>query len=184
PRIEPSRRHADPGTGPVVIGRTSRIERPASSPAGLPTSPSVLVVVPPVAGATAALASARLIGGLPVLDRIVRAAAAAGYAHVACRDVDPGCPDPSGVGPARSLPALTLPPSGPVRIVLLPANVVPLQSWLAAIERAPVESPTVCVDSSLTMAVTTTEVGVVLDAVRRCSTVEALAAELRHSFPE
>ena len=167
-----------------MIGRTGRIERPVSSPAAPPTSPSVLVIVPPVAGATAALASVRLIGGLPVLDRIVRAAAAAGYAHVACRDVDPGCPDPSGVGPARPLAALTLPPSGPARIVLLPANVVPLQSWLAAIERAPVESPTVCVDSSLTMVVTTTEVGVVLEAVRRCSTVEALADELRHAFPE
>jgi phosphatidylglycerophosphate synthase len=130
-----------------------------------PTLPSVLLALPP-------LDPSLVIGGLSLPQRIARAATATGYTHLTVDDVDVARDE------RRS------PDASAVRLVLLPANVVPLASWLTSLATLPEEPETLRVDSSLTMVVDTRDMRAVLAAVRRCPTIDKLVAELRDAFAE
>jgi phosphatidylglycerophosphate synthase len=141
---------------------------------------SLLVVVPAGTDGSPGVSPRSMVAGLPLIRRIVLAAAAAGYARVLVRDT---------VSDVRELLAGTdacvvsgmngLPPVAARRIVLLPSNVVPQPRWLRALREMPVENETLYVDASLTAVVETERSAAVVAAALRCASAGAVLAELR-----
>jgi phosphatidylglycerophosphate synthase len=129
----------------------------------------ILVVVPPADDAQRAISPAPVIAGLPLVRRIVLAAKAAGYAEVlVCADDD------------RT--ALTI--RGPVRVVVLPANVIPQPAWLRSLLERAIGRDRVYVDSSMTAIVETVDAGAVFEAIADDPRVPAVIARLRAKFAD
>lgn len=148
-------------------------------------TPGVLVVVSPMSDAGDAVSPAHVVAGLPLLRRIVLAAAAAGYDRVLVQDVDDGARHLLEGTMATALTAAdALPSSSPGRVVVLPANVVPQPAWLRSLLQMPLASQTLCVDASMTAIVETEDPAVVIAAAARCGSVRALVVELRRTFAE
>lgn len=107
-------------------------------------TPSLLVVLPAPAGAPS---PGTMIAGLPLLRRVVLAAARAGFQRVL---VHPrACPEPrllEGTG-AAMLGAASVTGS-PGRLVLLPVNVLPQARWLRLLREMPLDPGTSAVDAS------------------------------------
>jgi len=123
----------------------------------------ILVVVPSAPDGAAAVSPARVVAGLPLLTRIVRAATAAGYEHVFVRDAGPATRDLLGGTGAVVLTSSTpLPPLSKRRIVAVAANVVPQSRWLRALLEMPIEPERLYVDGACAMAVETERAGEVL----------------------
>ena len=76
-----------------------------------------------------------------------------------------------------------LPPS-PLRIVLIPANIVPRPDWLRSLLEARVEPDTLYVDTSMATLIETDEPDRVLAAASRCRHARELVATLRERFGE
>jgi phosphatidylglycerophosphate synthase len=151
---------------------------------GLPVF-GLLVVVSSASDAGDAISPAHVVAGLPLLRRIVLAAAAAGYDRVLVRDADGGARQLLEGTVAMALTATDAPPHcSPGRVVVLPANVVPQPAWLRSLLRVPLAAETLCVDSSMTAVVETGDPAVVIAAAVRCSSVRALMVELRRTFAE
>ncbi len=145
----------------------------------------LLVVVSSASDAGDAISPAHVVAGLPLLRRIVLAAAAAGYDRVLVRDVDGGARALLEGTAARALTATdALPQCSPGRVVVLPANVVPQPAWLRSLLQIPLAAETLCVDSSMTAVVETEDPAVVIAAAVRCTSVRALMVELRRTFAE
>ncbi len=137
----------------------------------------MLMVVPPVTDC--------VVGGLPLVRRIVLAAAAAGYGQILVRGAEPGLRDRLAGTRATILTATdTLAASSWRRVVVLPANVVPQARWLRALLEAPVERETLSVDRSLVAVVDTDDPGAVVAAAARAVDVSGLVTELRRMFVE
>ena len=122
--------------------------------------PSVLVVLPTPPGAGTP-APDTMIAGLPLLRRIVLAAARAGFERIL---VHPrACPEP---GLLEGTPAAVLtgePVTGPMaRLVLLPANVLPQARWLRSLREMPLDPETLAVDSSVAAAMESAVAGELL----------------------
>jgi 1L-myo-inositol 1-phosphate cytidylyltransferase / CDP-L-myo-inositol myo-inositolphosphotransferase len=140
-------------------------------------------VLPPASSVDRALASLR-VAGLPLVRRLVLAAASAGYARVFV--------DAAATGEAGALagtPALVL-PSGPAalpatsqRIVAVPVNVVAQTRWLRTLLETPIEREKLYVDVSFVAIVQTERVEAVMRAVRGAGVAEALE-RLRAMFDE
>jgi phosphatidylglycerophosphate synthase len=145
----------------------------------------LLVVVSSVSAAGDAISPAHVVAGLPLLRRIVLAAAAAGYDRVLVRDADGGARQLlEGTGATALTATDALPHCSPGRVVVLPANVVPQPAWLRSLLRIPLAEETLCVDSSMTAVVETGDPAAVIAAAVRCASGRALIVELRRTFAE
>jgi phosphatidylglycerophosphate synthase len=123
-------------------------------------TPSLLVVLPAPAGA-AAPPPETMIAGLPLLRRIVLAAARAGFQRVL---VHPrACPEPRLLeGTGASMLRADSVTGAPGRLVLLPGNVLPQARWLRLLREMPLDPGTPAVDPSGTATVEGAEGGVLL----------------------
>ena len=123
-------------------------------------TPSLLVVLPAPVGAGAPPPET-MIAGLPLLRRIVLAAARAGFQRVL---VHPrACPEPrllEGTGASMLRADSVL--GAPGRLVLLPGNVLPQARWLRLLREMPLDPGTPAVDPSGTATVEGAEGGVLL----------------------
>jgi phosphatidylglycerophosphate synthase len=108
--------------------------------------PSLLVVLPVPPGAEAPSPDT-VIAGLPLLRRIVLAAARAGFERVLVHPL--AGPEPrlleGTIGAPLAVESIT---DSTARLVLLPANVLPQVRWLRLLREMPLEPETVAVDSS------------------------------------
>jgi phosphatidylglycerophosphate synthase len=146
---------------------------------------AVLVVVPPSAETAAVMMPGPVVGGLPSLRRIVLTAAAAGYGTIAVAGPDAGIDNVlRGTGATRRAAAGVVANGALCRVVMLPANVLPRESWLRFLAETPIERDTVLVDASMTMVIETADAERVIEATNRCATVEALATDLRRVFAQ
>lgn len=123
-------------------------------------TPSLLVVLPAPAGAGAPPPET-LIAGLPLLRRIVLAAARAGFQRVlvhprAC--IEPRLLEGTGASMLRADSVL----GAPGRLVLLPVNVLPQARWLRLLREMPLDPGTPAVDPSGTATMEGAEGGVLL----------------------
>ncbi len=142
----------------------------------------ILVVVPSASDGAPSVAPTRVVAGLPLITRIVRAARAAGFEQVFVCDMGPavrGLVD--GAGAAVLTPSTHIPPLSRQRIVLVPANVVPQPRWLHALLEMPVEPERLYVDGACAVVVETERPGVVLATAAR-STQPGLVVELARTF--
>jgi len=123
-------------------------------------TPSLLVVLPAPAGAGAPPPET-MIAGLPLLRRIVLAAARAGFQRVL---VHPrACPEPRLLeGTGASMLRADSVTGAPGRLVLLPVNVLPQARWLRLLREMPLDPGTPAVDPSGTATVEGAEGGVLL----------------------
>ena len=123
-------------------------------------TPSLLVVLPAPASAGAPPPET-MIAGLPLLRRIVLAAARAGFQRVL---VHPrACPEPRLLeGTGASMLRADSVTGAPGRLVLLPVNVLPQARWLRLLREMPLDPGTPAVDPSGTATVEGAEGGVLL----------------------
>jgi 1L-myo-inositol 1-phosphate cytidylyltransferase / CDP-L-myo-inositol myo-inositolphosphotransferase len=123
-------------------------------------TPSLLVVLPAPAGAGAPPPET-MIAGLPLLRRIVLAAARAGFQRVL---VHPrACPEPRLLeGTGASMLRADSVTGAPGRLVLLPVNVLPQARWLRLLREMPLDPGTPAVDPSGTATLEGAEGGVLL----------------------
>jgi phosphatidylglycerophosphate synthase len=133
----------------------------------------ILVVVPPDEGHRRTISPAHVVAGLPLARRIVLAATAAGYTEVWLDG-----------RAATARPGRDRPPHVPVRIVVLPANVIPQPTWLRSLLEAPADGDRLFVDASMTTIVDTADPSHVIEAAARAPGVSALIAELRAKYAE
>jgi phosphatidylglycerophosphate synthase len=76
------------------------------------------------------------------------------------------------------------PPRSPLRIVLIPVNIVPRPDWLRSLRETRVEPETLYVDTSLAALIETGEPDRVLSAAARCRHARELVTALREVFDE
>jgi phosphatidylglycerophosphate synthase len=109
------------------------------------TVPSVLLVLPsPPASGTP---PETMIAGLPLIRRIVLAATRAGFERIL---VHPrACPEPRLLDGTPAALLADHPATGPlVRLVLLPAHVLPQARWLRTLREMPLDRETLAVDGA------------------------------------
>jgi phosphatidylglycerophosphate synthase len=146
---------------------------------------AIMLVVVPSVGDGSAISPARVVAGLPLLRRIVLAAAAAGFQRVMVQDAEGGTRRLLvGTGATVLTAPEAFPRRAPGRVVVLPANVVPQRAWLRSLLEMPIEAEKLYVDSSMTAVVETDDPSVVIGAVVRCASTGALMVELRRAFAE
>src|SRR5712671_2689653 len=123
-------------------------------------TPSLLLVLPASPGAEAPPPET-MIAGLPLLRRIVLAAARAGFQRVL---VHPrACPEPRLLeGTGASMLGADAGAGAPGRLVLLPVNVLPQARWLRLLREMPLDPGTPAVDPSGTATMEGAEGGVLL----------------------
>jgi len=141
----------------------------------------LLLIVP--SGQRPAETAGRMIGGLPLLRRIVLAGTAAGFDDVLVRG------DAPSVGSLLEGTRATLvgeasatAPNSRRRVVVMPANVVPQARWLRTLLEQPLGGETLSVDESLVAVIETDEPAAIVVAAARAKDVAALVSELRSKF--
>jgi len=148
-------------------------------------SEGVLVIIAPATGVSPGVSPARVVGGLPLIRRMVLAAVTAGYEHVIVGDVAPGLQDLlEGTGASVLRATDGIPPLCGRRVVVMADNVVPLSRWLRMLRELPLEEETFSVDASMTAVVDTACPGAIVAAALRCASPGALLAELRRTHEE
>jgi len=144
----------------------------------------LLVVVPSVPNGSAGVSAVTVVGGLPLITRIVRAAQTTGYAEVLVCDGDAGVRRLV----ERAGAAVVVSPSDIVaarerrRVVLVPANVVPQPRWLRALLDEPIESERLYVDGASVVVVETTRPGAVIAAAAGATSAPAVVGLLSRMF--
>lgn len=132
-----------------------------------------LLLILPIPPGVSSPAPETVIAGLPLVRRIVLAAARAGFERIL---VHPrACPQPHLLAgtPAIMLDADTpVPPKA--RLVLLPVSVLPQARWLRALREMPLDPESLVVDPSLTAVVESAGI----DEVLRAATLAAGAEDL------
>ena len=132
----------------------------------MPLTEGVLVVLPPTRGADRGLASLP-VAGLPLLRRLVLAAAAAGYARVFVDDDVTAAPGALNGTAAVGLKDASLAPSpARRRVVLVPVNVLAQRRWLREQLETPLQAERLHVDASRAAVVETERADKVLAAMR------------------
>ena len=124
-----------------------------------------------------------LVAGLPLVKRIALAGTRAGFGRVLVHGPhDDGAL--VGTWAQRLRAAGGKPPRSPLRVVLVPANIVPRPDWLRSLLEARVEPDTLYVDTSMAALIETEEPDRVLAAASRCRHARELVATLREGFRE
>ena len=146
-------------------------------------SSGLLVVVPPVSNDGAPVSGATVVGGLPLITRLVRAAQHSGYAEVLVCDAEATTrrlAEAAGAAVVTSSRGAAAP--HPRRIVLIPANVVPEPRWLRALLNERIEPERLYVDGASVMLLETRHAGAVMSTAAGCPGAPALAGALSRLF--
>jgi phosphatidylglycerophosphate synthase len=124
-----------------------------------------------------------MIGGLPLIRRIVLSARSAGYGRVLIRDDRPEIRRfLDGTRFATLTAGDEAEPRSRGRVVILPANVVPQARWLRSLHETPLAAETVYGTASTAMVVETDDPGAVIAAAARGGDAESVSAELDRLF--
>ena len=143
--------------------------------------PSLLVVLPaPPEGSPPPPDT--MIAGLPLLRRIVLAAARAGFERIL---VHPrACPEPRLLEGTPATVLAAEPTPGPVaRVVVLPANVLPQTRWLRGLREMPLDRETLAVDASVAAALESAVAGELLGAAGKDAGAQDLILALSRRLP-
>ncbi len=145
------------------------------------TVPSLLVVLPAPPGVGTPPPDT-MIAGLPLLRRIVLAAARAGFERIL---VHPrACPEPRLLEGTPAAVLTAEPVTGPMaRLVLLPANVLPQARWLRSLREMPLDRETLAVDSSVAAAVESAVAGELLRSAAEGAGAQDLISALARRLP-
>lgn len=149
-----------------------------------PRAEGILVVVPPMTGASQSVSPAGVILGLPLIRRIVLAATSAGYGRVLVRDSESGRHLLDGTAAAVLTATDTMSLLARRRVVALPANVVPQPRWLRSLLEMPIEREKLYVDPAMAAVVETENPGAVIGTAARSASAGAFVAALRRTFEE
>ncbi len=143
--------------------------------------PSLLVVLPAPPG-TGTPPPDTMIAGLPLLRRIVLAAARAGFERIL---VHPrACPEPRLLEGTPAVVLTAEPATGPMaRLVLLPANVLPQARWLRSLREMPLDRETLAVDSSVAAAMESAAAGELLRSAGEGPGAQELITALARRLP-
>ena len=148
---------------------------------GQRSAESLLVVVPPGSDGTDRACPSTVVAGLPLVRRIVLAAALAGFGRILA-------PSPwvidalAGTGAAALIPSDYLPPASRRRVVLIPANVIPKPDWLRSLLEMPLDEDTLYVDASMVVVIESQGPRPILSAAARYASAAELVAALRGMF--
>jgi len=137
---------------------------------------SLLVILPAPPGAGSPPPET-VIAGLPLVRRIVLAAARAGFERIL---VHPrACPQPHLLaGTAAAVLGAETPVPPRARLVLVPVNVLPQARWLRALREMPLEPGALAVDSSQTAVMESAGIDEVLRAAGQAAGAEDLITTL------
>jgi phosphatidylglycerophosphate synthase len=143
----------------------------------------LLVVLPSTLRGGEAISPGAVVAGLPLLRRVVLAAARAGLLPVVVgyprRDVAPLL---------AGTPAIVLAPDEPVaslsarRLVFLPLTVIPQPDWLRAVVAMPMETAQLYVDGTTVAVLDVDDPKPVLAVASRCESLDEVVATLRATF--
>ena len=147
---------------------------------GVPALPGLIVVVPSPTG----IPPTQIIAGVPLLRRIVLAAAAAGYTEILVRGQGEPVAGLLEGTDATLLTADALQRRAPARVVVLAGNVVPDPRWLRVLLEMPLVREHVCVDSSMVAVVETADPAKIVELVMRGDDAATVMADLRRAFVE
>jgi phosphatidylglycerophosphate synthase len=123
-----------------------------------------------------------MIAGLPLLRRIVLAAARAGFERIL---VHPrACPEPRLLEGTPAALLTAEPVTGPIaRLVLLPANVLPQARWLRSLREMPLDRETLAVDSSVAATMESAVAGELLRSAGEGTGTQDLITALARRLP-
>ncbi|OLB44118.1 MAG: hypothetical protein AUI04_01150 [Candidatus Rokubacteria bacterium 13_2_20CM_2_64_8] len=159
----------------MVNGDAGRVAAVVPVTTAAPAAVGTLVIVPPTTDC--------VIGGLPLVRRIVLAATAAGYSQILVRSTESTLRDGLGGTRAAVLTDASVPRAASGRrVVVIPGNVVPQASWLRTLREAPMARESLAVDHALVAVVDTDDSGAVLNAAARAADASALVAELERTL--
>ncbi|OLB98727.1 MAG: hypothetical protein AUH30_07035 [Candidatus Rokubacteria bacterium 13_1_40CM_68_15] len=159
--------------------RTAGQASPVETLGPVPGAGSVLVVAP----SASAVSPAGVVGGLPLITRIVRAAKAAGYEQIFVCDMGPGIRRlAEGAGAVVLTPSPPIPHRSRRRTVVVPANVVPQPRWLRSLLDMPTEPELLYLDGASVVVVETERSHVVIAAAARAASAAGLVSELSRVF--
>jgi phosphatidylglycerophosphate synthase len=166
-----------------VDTRAPQEHRGPLTPDAAGSAQGLLVVLPPSRD-DEAIAPSAVVAGLPLLRRIVLAAARAGFLPVVAgysrREAEPCLEGTCGVLLAPDNP---IPLSASARrLVFLPLTVVPQPEWLAALRAMPLEPDQLCVDGPTLAVLDVKDPAPVLAVAARCRSLDEVADSLRSTF--
>jgi len=141
----------------------------------------LLLIVPADAAGHDHPAPTTLVAGLSLVRRIALAGTRAGFGRVLVHGLDGTL---AGTWTHQLGEAEGNPPRSPLRLVLIPANVLPRPDWLRSLLEARVDPDTLYVDTSMAALIETTEPARVLSAAARCHHARELVTMLRERVRE
>jgi phosphatidylglycerophosphate synthase len=143
-----------------------------------------LLVVLPSGPGDEAIAPSVVVAGLPLLRRVVLAAARAGL-----RPVVVGFPRREVASCLAGTSAVLLAPDDPIpsslsarRLVFLPLTVIPQPEWLGAVLATNLEADRLYVDGARLAVLDVEDPGLVLAVAARCRGLDEMVAALRTTF--
>lgn len=143
---------------------------------------SLLVVVPPESDGTDPVCPTTVVAGLPLVRRIVLAAAKAGFGRISVQGLPAKDNALAGAAADPLIPGEFLPPLSRRRIVLVPANVIPKSDWLRSLLEMPLDEETLYVDASMVAVIESQDPRPILAAAARYTSAGELVAALRGMF--
>jgi phosphatidylglycerophosphate synthase len=152
-------------------------------PGVAPASMEELLVVLPSARGDEAVAPGVVVAGLPLLRRIVLAAARAGLKPVVL-----GYPEREVAPFLHGTPAIFFAPDEPIaplsggRLVFLPLTVIPQAAWLRAVLAVPLDTGQLHVDGATLAVLDVDDPRPVLAVASRCRGLDEVVAALRTTF--
>lgn len=137
------------------------------------------MVIPAAAGGVDPVSPSTVVGGLPLLRRIVLAGGRAGFGRVLALGATvsgDGRPEARACAQATDGHGAT---RSCARVVVLAANVVPTPQWLRSLRELPLEKDTLCVDGSTVAVIESGEPSSILSAAARCRSLAELVTAVR-----
>ncbi len=143
---------------------------------------SLLVVVPTGSDGTERVCPSTVVAGLPLVRRIVLAAAQAGFGRISVQGLSAKDNALAGTAADPLIPGEFLPPVSRRRIVLIPVNVIPKPDWLRSLLEMPLDAETLYVDASMVAVIDSQDPRPILSAAARYTSAAELVAALRGLF--
>jgi phosphatidylglycerophosphate synthase len=144
---------------------------------------SLLLILPPGPGAADSVSPDTVVGGLPLLRRIVLAGMRAGFSRVLVQSHPPDIDRLLGGTAATALSEDSLPtPPARCRIVIVAANVVPQARWLRTLRESALETARLYLDAPATAVIDTDDPAAVVAAAASCRSAGELVEWLSTRF--